>query len=167
MGCCPRCFVDRWLKEHIRSNSTENGDCDYCNARDVPLIPIAKLAPRFEAMMSLYHELNADTILPLEDPLKVGNPLLTLVQEDWDVFSERLIEAGMADTLLEELANFNWDDDSGEPQFSTTDLYTHRVSWSHDTLEDILENVIHQLGEDPDNPEIPCSGKALSSTGDE
>lgn len=61
----------------MRSRSTETGECDYCSAREVSLLNVTELAPRFEAMMGLYHELTADTMLPLEDPLKVGSPLLT------------------------------------------------------------------------------------------
>ena len=33
-------------------------------------------------MMSLYNELNADTMLDLEDPLHIGRLLLNSVQED-------------------------------------------------------------------------------------
>lgn len=115
-------------------------------------MPIRELAQHFKAMMSLYRELNADTMLDDEDPLSVGDLLLNLVQDDWGVFSER---NGKAGRLLKHLANCGWDDDSGEHLFNTTDLYTRRVSWSHVTLEEALGYVITDLDEDPEDPEIP------------
>jgi len=162
MNCCPKCFAHKWLKQYIFDNSTLKGRCDYCSAREVPLISIGALAPRFDAMMGLYRDLTADTILPYENPLRVGIPLLDLVQE-WGVFSERVIRADHAKALLKHLANYGWDDDSGEPKFNTIDLYTSRVSWSHSTLEEALDGLIRDLGEDPDDPDIPAKlGDALA-----
>jgi len=102
---------------------------------------------------------------PMENPLRVGSPLLTLVQEDWDVFSQRLIDSERADELLVELANDGWDDDSGESLFNTADLYTRRISWAHETLQDVLEGVIRDLGEDPNDPDIP--GKLAEALADQ
>jgi hypothetical protein len=162
MNCCPKCFAHKSLKQYIFDNPTLKGHCDYCSAREVPLISIGALAPRFDAMMSLYRDLTADTILPDEDPLSVGSPLLDLVQE-WGVFSERVIRAKHAKALLRHLANYNWDDDSGEPKFNTIDLYTSRVSWSHETLEDAFDGLIRDLDEDADDPDIPAKlGDALA-----
>ena len=78
MNCCTRCFAHRWLKKYILSQAPLKGECDYCDARNVPLIPVGALAVRFNAMMSLYRDLTADTILPYEDPFKVGRPLLAV-----------------------------------------------------------------------------------------
>jgi hypothetical protein len=39
------------------------------------LLPLARLAPHFTAMLGLYHELTPDTILDEEDPLVVGAEL--------------------------------------------------------------------------------------------
>jgi hypothetical protein len=72
MNCCYRCFAHPWLGQFIIANSQQNGDCPFCGARAVPLIPLAQIAHRFDAMMSLYNELNADTILDFEDPLSLG-----------------------------------------------------------------------------------------------
>jgi RES domain-containing protein len=161
MHCCLRCFSHLWLKEYILSHSTQNGDCPYCGSRAVPIIPLGQIAPMFEPMMSLYKELNADTILDYEDPFKVGSLLLDLVQE-WGVFSTRLINSSRAEALLKRLANYNWDDDSGEPLFNTVDLYTSRTSWSHETLEQVLDGVIRDLNEDANDPEISAKlGDAL------
>lgn len=155
MRCCPLCFADSWLKSYVRAKSSVRDDCDYCGACSVTVVPISELAPRFEAMMSLYRGLDADTILDDEDPLRIGDLLLNLVQDDWGVFSQRLISIGKAAGLLKHLANCNWDDDSGEPPFSTTDLYTRRISWSHVTLEEAFGYIISDLNEDPGNAEIP------------
>lgn len=162
MNCCSRCFAHPWLRDYIIAHSQQKGDCPFCEARTVPLIPIAQIAHMFDAMMSLYSELNADTMLDLEDPLDVGRLLLNSVQEDWGLFSPRLTKRNRAGHLLLRLANYGWDDDSGEPQFNLIDLYTTRVSWSHETLEQALEGVLHDLDQDPNDPEISTKmGAAL------
>src|SRR5579872_6320472 len=145
MYCCPNCFFHPWLKDYAVIQSTQTGKCPFCRSRNVLLTPLGRMAPTFDAMMSLYNELNADTILEFEDPFKVGGLLLNLVQEDWDIFSSRIVRAKRAGLLLRRLANYNWGDDSGEPQINLIDLYTRRVSWSHETLEHALESVIHTL----------------------
>lgn len=113
-------------------------------------------------MISLYNELNAETMLDLEDPLHIGRLLLNSVQEDWGVFSPRLVKRNRAGNPLLRLANYGWDDDSGESQFNLIDLYTTRVSWSHETLEQALQGVLHDLDENPNDPEISTKmGEAL------
>ena len=52
---------------------------------------------------------------------------------------------------MEKLANINWEKDSGEEKFYIGDLYTRRVSWSHETLEFAFGEILYEIGEDPDD----------------
>lgn len=158
MPCCERCFADRWLKQYFRQHSTERGKCSYCAAQGVRLLPVGELAPHFDAMLGLYHELTPDTILDWEDSLTVGDLLLNLVQDDWNVFSPRVLAGDRAGTLLVRIANADWDDDSGEMPLSERELYTRRRHWSHETLDQAFAGVMIEIGEentDPDDPQIP------------
>lgn len=165
MACCERCFSDRWLKQYFRETSTERGECRYCGSNGARLLPLASLAPHFTAMLGLYRELTPDTILDDEDPLVVGDLLETLVQDDWSIFSARLLEAERAGDLLVRIGNIGWDDDSGETPLSATELYTRRRSWSHETLKQQFAAVLEEIGGDPDDPENPA--RLAEALGDE
>src|SRR5437773_375537 len=105
-------------------------------------------------MLGLYHELTSDTVdYGYEDPLRISDTLLDLVQDDWDVFSETLLESGNAGKLLENIANAHWDDDSGENPFDAEELYTRRPSVWHTSLEQAFAHVVAEIGEDPNAPD--------------
>ena len=153
MPCCERCFADRWLKRYFLEHSASCGDCSYCDAKGARLLPVAELAAHFDPMLGLYHDVTPDTVRDSENPLNVGDPLLNLVQDDWDVFSDRLVALGAAGTLLERIANADWEKDSGQTPFSETELYTRRPHWSHETLDEAFAGVMS--GTDLDDPNIP------------
>lgn len=82
-----------------------------------------------------------------------GTAIIDLIQEDWDVFSERLIQNDSVGRLLEAIMHSGWDDDSGEPLLGASDPYvaSHR-RWSHDTLEDIWQQFADEVKSDPTRP---------------
>lgn len=90
-----------------------------------------------------------------------GTAIIDLVQEDWEVFSERLIETNGAGRLLEAIIHSGGDDDSGEPLLSASDPYVaqHR-RWSHDTLAGYLAGVC-QRGQIKPDPSTHVSGCRL------
>jgi RES domain-containing protein len=107
-------------------------------------------------MLRLYHELTSDTVdYGYEDPLQISDTLLDLVQDDWDVFSETLLESGNAGKLLENIANAHWDDDSGENPLDADELYTRRPSIWHSSLKSAFAGVVSELSDNPDDPGIP------------
>jgi RES domain-containing protein len=82
-----------------------------------------------------------------------GTAIIDLVQEDWEVFSERLIETACAGRLLEAIMHSGWDDDSGDPPLGASDLYVaHHRRWSHDTLDDIWQQFADEVKSDPNKP---------------
>jgi hypothetical protein len=70
------------------------------------------------------------------NPTNFGSPLLDLIEEDWSVFSERLVEGRGASDLLEDIVNIDWDDDSGESPVNRHELYTRHGPWFHTSLEE-------------------------------
>jgi len=73
-----------------------------------------------------------------------------MIQGDWEVFTEDMFDSGRAGTLLEEIMESQWDDDSGLPPVRAHDLYLRKVKkWYHDTLDDTWEEFSQQVKEDP------------------
>lgn len=109
-------------------------------------MPVLSLSDAFENMLSFYQ--------PAEGPpMEYGTAIIDLIQADWEVFSERLIETDGAGQLLEAIMHSGWDDDSGELPLGAFDTYVakhHR--WSHDTLEDIWQQFADEVKSDPNNP---------------
>jgi hypothetical protein len=68
--CCVECFAHEWLRDCVRENSVERGDCDYCERKDVELLSIGVLYGPFERLLDLY--------VPSNGPH--GNALIDLVQ---------------------------------------------------------------------------------------
>jgi hypothetical protein len=140
---CPECFAYPWLCNDIQDQSKSSGNCPHCLSQNQPLIPILDLYDAFANLLSAYR--------PVEDPLlDVGTAILDLIQDDWEVFSERLIDNGRAGLLLEGIMRSGWDDDSGEPVLSASDPYVaHHSHWTHDTLEEIWEQFAEEVLSDP------------------
>lgn len=85
--------------------------------------------------------------------MEQGTPIIDLVQQDWEVFSERLFESDNAGRLLEVIMHSCWDDDSGEPLLGASDHYVARHRhWSHDTLENIWQQFADKVKLDPSCP---------------
>lgn len=140
---CPACFKHQWLKEYVQEKSTKEGNCPCCGSRRKPLIPIGVLYEPFRNLISAYK-------LAEGPPLEHGTPILDLIQDDWEIFSERLVEQDGAGSLIENVMLCGWDDDDGEPPLHASDPYVARHrTWSHDTLADIWENFAEQVKEDP------------------
>lgn len=107
------------------------------------MIPVAALHEPFHNLISSYKRAEGP-------PLEYGTPIVDLIQDDWGLFSERLVERGGAGVLIESILHSGWDDDDGEPPLDASDPYVaqHR-KWSHDTLADIWEEFTEQVKEDP------------------
>lgn len=145
-SACPECFAHPWLREYVVTHSTRRGTCPSCRRRKQPLVPVSLLYDPFENLISSYQ--------PAEGPpMEHGTAIIDLVQEDWEVFSERLLEADGAGRLLEAIMHSGWDDDSGEPPLGAYDPYVaHHRRWTHDTLGDIWEQFAVEVKADPSRP---------------
>jgi len=141
--CCPDCFANSWLRDYVKEKSRETGTCGTCRRRRRPLLPVCDLVGPFANLLSYY--------TPLEDPyLESGGTLIELIQWDWEVFRDDLVESGRAGALLESIMHTDWDDDSGEFPLSAIDSYIPRSRrWYHDTLADIWDRFCEQVIENP------------------
>lgn len=57
------------------------GRCSWCGARKAFVVPIEELGPIFREVVAIYHQ----------DPDVRGEPISWLLQEDWNIFSERIV----------------------------------------------------------------------------
>lgn len=92
---CTRCFNDKSLRKWIRENG-RRGDCPWCGARDAYVVPLTQLGPLFREIARIY--------LPIEggDAWERGDNISYLLQEDWQIFSNRIEEG--SNNLMHELA---------------------------------------------------------------
>ena len=138
MYCCENCFQNEWLRECIREGYTHEGQCDFCKNDDTNLVHISSLTLFLRNTLDVYHPLQYGVNYgPEDDPLYVGESLISLIQDDWQVFDDELVELGKANQLLEEILNWDWDDDSGESPINANDLYSYRKAlWHSSPAED-------------------------------
>lgn len=75
MYCCPNCFSDNFLQNHIRAISNKKGKCLFCKTDNVTLIKPGELFDQFEPLLALYENDRS------------GVALNELIQTDWNVFA--------------------------------------------------------------------------------
>jgi hypothetical protein len=86
---CHRCFADKKLAEWIKEQGTK-GNCSWCGARNVYVVQLSSLGDLFEPVVELYHP--SDSFH--------GDFLSDLLQEDWEIFSDRIFDKGLARDLV-------------------------------------------------------------------
>ena len=74
MYCCPNCFSDTFLQNHIKTVSKQVGKCYFCKMDNVNIIDSAELYDRFEPLLDLYRK------------DRRGEAINELIQADWNVF---------------------------------------------------------------------------------
>jgi len=140
MTCCPNCFSDEFLKQYIVEHSTTKGECESCGEEDTCLIEPYELAGFFHNLLSMYEE---------AESYEAGEPLISRVQWDWDVFNEDVLDEDSQGDLLEEIANSDWDDDSGESPINAKALYQLHGGWLHTTHEERWGQYCSDVRDDP------------------
>lgn len=139
--CCRECFAHPWLRELVEEKSSRRGRCDYCRARNVPLIEVYELCDAFQNMVARYtrHDESLDT-------------LMYLVQGEYEPFSERLYgdEGADAVELMNDILMTGWDDDDGEPPIDAGDYYSARGGDYHETQAERWAEFSHYVKENPD-----------------
>src|SRR5713101_4046383 len=144
--CCAACFEHPWLRSYVKKNSGKKGTCEACGRHGQQLVDVGTLYSSFENMLSFY-ELADD----------MADDLVWQVQEDWEVFADRLVDSGRAWPLLEAIMDTGWDDDSGEPPMREANFYRRRISRSfHTTMAEAWEEFGARVREDPqtEDPEF-------------
>jgi hypothetical protein len=90
MGCCPNCFSDIFLQNHISAVSNDKGKCSFCKADNVTIIDPEQLFDRFEPLLDLYEK------------DQNGISINELIQADWNVF--RITGTRIQQKLLKAIA---------------------------------------------------------------
>jgi len=69
MTCCVNCFNDSALKSWIETLSVAIGDCDFCDSKDVAILPCVDLSTSFDELFDLYENSpNAEWSLGRAEP---------------------------------------------------------------------------------------------------
>ena len=139
MKCCVDCFAHEWLREFVFDNSDDVGVCEYCYSEGMRVIEVGDLYEPFHNLMRLYIPKGEAFLVPDLSP--DGEPLLDLIQEDYEVFADESRASEVAARLLEDILCSGWDDDSGEPLVDAHDLYVrYSDEWGHATMADQWKN---------------------------
>ena len=151
--CCVKCFQHKWLAEHVRHQSKKMGACSFCGSGRVSLVDPSQLTEVFHNVENLYQ-------------VGGGETLFDMMQEDWAIFSEKLLASNKAAALLEEILNADWEKDCGYPLYDRGELYSHYApmgmleSWDefcyevrHDpnaspNFGELFEEDVHRYGTD-------------------
>ena len=89
---CERCFRDERIVEWFREEGSIT-NCGWCGATEVKVLPLCTLCEAFREVASIYVESSG--------PYKSGDSIEFLLQDDWQIFSERITE--FPDNRLREL----------------------------------------------------------------
>ena len=137
---CHRCFADRQLIEWIKEQGTK-GNCSWCGARNVFVVQLISLGNLFEPVIELYHPSDSSS----------GDLLSVLLQEDWEIFSDRIMDKGLAHGLVRAIMEAGVDPKDLIIDYSG--LF-HSSKPYHSTLEEIWEErADSSSGFDPDESE--------------
>ena len=86
---CHRCFQDKALIDFIREEG-QRGWCDWCGGRNVYVIPLYSLGEIFRDALNIYEPGDWD-----------DEPISFLLQEDWELFSDKIEQA--QNNLMQEM----------------------------------------------------------------
>lgn len=137
---CHRCFADRQLIEWIKEQGPKR-NCSWCGARNVFVVQLSSLRNLFEPVVELYHPSDSSS----------GDLLSVLLQEDWEIFSDRIIDKGLAHGLVRAIMEAGVDPKDLIIDYSG--LF-HSSTPYHSTLEEIWEErADSSSGFDPDESE--------------
>jgi HEPN/RES N-terminal domain 1 len=142
MRCCEACFEDGFLKDFIRKGGVR-GSCQYCRARNKCVIDASELEPMFIRFTHLYSPANPGIRLP-SDAFGVGEQLATLIQDQWEIFSERLTATERHHDLLNEIFTANLRNEETLDAPEVRDLWVDH-DWMHSTLLERWEELANEL----------------------
>jgi RES domain-containing protein len=135
---CIRCFKDKRLQKFIRETGRKS-HCPWCGSRNTYVVPLEELGPLFRDVARIYD--------PVEGPEPPGDSISLLLQEDWDIFSERIENA--SDNLMEEMtisileAGLNPKDDVDEPDYSG--FFRKPRDWMEDGWHEKIEKLMEPV----------------------
>lgn len=106
--CCVRCFEDKFLRRWIRRNGNIDA-CDFCGSKRVPCVDCPKLTELFAPVLKEYEPTEYGKHFHKEfgpEAIDISESLPFLLDEDWQVFSDRLSSDGKC-KLLDKVRNLS------------------------------------------------------------
>lgn len=76
MNCCVNCFADQGLQDRIKSMSINEGECDFCDSKCVPIISCDQLADDFDSLFVFYKEYSGTDLSRNKHPKLLHEHLL-------------------------------------------------------------------------------------------
>jgi hypothetical protein len=95
MVCCGECFGDEFLSRRIAAKSSDIGNCEFCGATDVAVLPPLDLFDVFQPVLGLYEAVPDD-----------GLPIAELLPHDWLLFPKMPPETATA--LIDQINGTDW-----------------------------------------------------------
>lgn len=108
MNCCAGCFSHPCLRTLVNDEGVSGCSCDYCGAKATTVLDIDQLCEPFRNLMTLYVAAGEAMVLAGLSP--GGEPLIDLLQGDYDIFSDHLISGAEARRLLNDILQSSWDE---------------------------------------------------------
>lgn len=112
MNCCTNCFNDRNIFDFI-DNKYVIGDCDFCHSKNEEICNLDELCEHFKfkisSLFNLYDSIYVahSKFEEIEfDNADYKNDLLTLIQNDWNIFNIGELTENEAFNLLNEFKNY-------------------------------------------------------------
>lgn len=142
--CCPKCFANPWLVQHVKENRNKVGRCGYCGASKVPLIEVSELAGHIQNLVDRYEPSSGDLN-------EISDEIISWVQS-WEVFNEDRLDEETMCRLFEDILNTGWDDDSGEMPIRAHDLYVKQGGPWHSSHADLWGEFCYDVLQNPEAP---------------
>src|SRR5690348_5221711 len=153
MRCCERCFNDEYLNARIREGGRV-GSCQFCRSRRVPIIDTSELQPLFVRFTEIYAPVQPGVnVAPDADVLRIGDQLVTLIQDQWELFSERLLASGREHDLLGAIMTANHREEEILDAPAVLDLWTDH-DWLGYTLLDRWYEICDRLKHPKDHVHV-------------
>lgn len=138
---CHKCFADKALVEWMK-NEGKKGQCRWCGSTNAYVVNLARLGTLFEPVVKSHHPSDSSS----------GDSLFNLLQDDWEVFSDRIVERNLGRDLIKAIMSAGVDPkDLTAIGIDYGGLFHDRSPY-HSSLEDIWEQRALD-GFDPDESE--------------
>jgi hypothetical protein len=127
MACCARCFSNPHAQRLVWNRSKARGDCDYCERRNVKIVPEVALRESFQDLVQMYGRFGEVELGSWADGLSPGvDKLVNLLQDEWNMFDDELHQSGRSAELLDNILGVAYHDPKEDPGPSADDLAVSR-----------------------------------------
>ncbi len=133
---CIRCFKDKHLQKFIRETGRKS-HCPWCGSRNTYVVPLEELGPLFRDVARIYDPVEGP------EPREYGDSISLLLQEDWDIFSDRVENASgdlMEITISILEAGLDPKNDIDEPDYSG--FFRRPTDWLEDGWHEKIEKLM-------------------------